>query len=107
MRFVLFLILGLVLWAGTISIRYPQQTPTVTASPANDCSGQNHGDKLLAYLKMGAIVSIQDNGQILTIELSPQWRDFNPSVQQQTYITTACYAQSQHRPFQLLVSQQM
>ena len=107
MRFVLFLVLGVFLWAGTVSIRYPQQPSTVTASPANDCSSQTPGDNLLVYLKMGTITSIQDNGRILTIELSPQWRDFTLGVQQQTYSTVVCYAQSQHRPFQFLVSQQM
>ena len=107
MRFALFLVLGVFLWAGTVSIRYPQQPSTVTASPANDCSGQTPGDNLLAYLKMGTITSIQDNGRILTIELSPQWGDFTPDVQQQAYVTVVCYAQSQHRPFKFLVSQQM
>ena len=105
MRFALFLALGVFLWAGTVSIRYPQQPSTVTASPANDCSGQSHGDDLLAFLKLGRITSIHDNGRILTIELSPRWRNFTPSEQQQTYVTVVCYAQSQHRPFQFLVSQ--
>jgi hypothetical protein len=107
MRFALFLALGVFLWAGTVSIKYPQQSSTVTASSRDTCSGQSHGDRLLAYLKMGTITSIHDNGQILTIGLSPQWGDLSPSVQQKTYDTVICYAQSQHRPFQFLVSQKM
>lgn len=107
MRYVFFLVLCVFLWAGTVSIRYPQQPPTVTASSGNDCSDHSHGDDLLAYLKVGRIMGIHDNGRILTIELSPQWEDFTPGAQQQTYVTVVCYAQSQHRPFQFLVSQQM
>jgi hypothetical protein len=107
MRFTLFLLLGVFLWAGTVSIKYPQQSSTLTASSGKDCSGQVHGDRLLAYLKMGTITSIHDNGQILTIGLPPQWGDITPKIQQQTYETVACYAQSQQRPFQFLVTQQM
>ncbi len=107
MRFALFLVLGVFLWAGTVSIKYPQQASTVTALSENTCSGQSHGDRLLAYLKMGTITSIHDNGRILTIELSPQWGNFSLSMQQNTYDTVVCYAQSQHRPFQFLVSRQM
>jgi hypothetical protein len=103
-RFVLFLALGVFLWAGTVSIKYPQQASTVIASSAQTCSGNSNGDKLLAYLKMGTITSIQDNGRILTIGLSPQWANLPVNVQQKTYGTVACYAQSQHRPFQFLVN---
>lgn len=107
MRTALFLILGVCLWAGTVSIKYPQQPSTVTASSGQICSGNSDGDKLLAYLKMGTITSIQDNGQILTIGLSPQWAGLSAKVQQKTYDTVVCYAQSQHRQFQFLVTQPM
>jgi len=103
-RFALFLFLGIFLWAGTVSIKYPQQSSTVTTSSAQTCSGNSDGDKLLAYLKMGTIISIQDNGRILTIGLSPQWANFPASVREKAYGTVACYAQSQHRPFQFLVN---
>jgi len=107
MRFVLFLALGVFLWAGTISIRYPQQPSTVTASQGLTCSGSSDGEHLLAYLKMGTIISIHDDGRILTISLSPQWKRATTTMQQETYETIVCYAQSQHRSFQLLLSQEM
>jgi len=107
MRFVLFLVLGVFLWAGTVSIKDPQQPSTVTASQGPTCSGSSDGDQLLAYLKMGTILSIHDDGRILTISLSPQWKRETTSMQQKTYETIVCYAQSQHRSFQLLASQQI
>jgi hypothetical protein len=103
-RFALFLVLGVFLWAGTVSIKYPQQNSTVTPSSAQTCAGKSAGEHLLEYLKMGTINSIQDNGRILTIGLSPQWANLRASVKQKTYGTVACYAQSQHRPFQFLVN---
>jgi hypothetical protein len=107
MRFVIFLVLGVFLWAGTVSIRYPQQPSTVTASQETACSGTSDGNRLLAYLKIGTITSIHDNGRILTVSLSPQWKKTATSLQKETYQTIVCYAQSQHRPFQLLYSQHM
>ena len=107
MRFALLMILGLFLWAGTVSVKFPQQPSTVTPAPKNTCAGQSHEEHLLASLKMGMISSIHDNGQILTIGLSPQWEDLSSHTQQQTYNTVACYAQSQHRPFQFLFTHQM
>lgn len=56
-------------------------------------------------LTRGTITSIFDNGQILTIGLSPEWGKLPLNMQQQTYDTVVCYAQSQHRPFQFLVTQ--
>jgi len=107
MRFALFLVVGVFLWAGTVSIKYPQQPSRTTASSGTTCSGQSHGDHLLAYLKIGTITSIHDNGRILTIGLSPQWENLSLSMQQNTYDTVVCYAQLQHQPFQFLVSRQM
>lgn len=107
MRFALFLILGVFLWAGTVSIKLPKHTSTVTASSKPNCSDQSYGDRLFAHLKTGTITEIHDNGRILTIGLSPQWTNLSPSLQQEAYDTVACYAQSQRRPFQFLVSQQM
>jgi len=105
MRFALFLVLGIFLWAGTVSIKYPQQSSTVTASSGKICSGHAEGDQLLGFLKRGTITSIHDDGQILTIGLSSEWANITASLQQQTYDTVVCYAQSQHRPFQFLVTQ--
>lgn len=105
MRTILIFLLGLFLWAGTISIKYPQQSTTVTASSGKTCGGKSDGDRLLAYLELGTITNIQDNGRILTIGLSPQWASLSPTVQQTIYSTIACYAQTQHRLFQLLVPQ--
>lgn len=75
MRFALFLVLGVFIWACTVSIKHLQQSSTVTASSGSTCSDQFHGDRLLAYLKMGTITRIHDNGHILTIGLSTQWRN--------------------------------
>ena len=107
MRLAIFLILGIFFWAGSVSIKFPQQFPAVTASSVNSCSGQSHGERLMEYLKMGTITSIYDNGQILTIGLSLRWGDLSPSLQQQTYHSVVCYAESQNRPFQFLVTPQM
>jgi hypothetical protein len=107
MRLAFFVILGVFLWAGTVSIKYPQQSSRVTTSPGNTCSDQAYGDKLMTYLKIGAITSIHDNGRILTIGLSSQWSDLSPGIQQKTYETVVCYAQSQHRSFQLLATYQL
>lgn len=104
MRFIFFFIFGIILWAGTISIHFPQQSSTVTASSGPTCSGKSDGDRLMEYLTRGTITSILDNGRILTIGLSPEWANFPPAVQQKTYDTIVCYAQSQHRPFQFLVT---
>lgn len=105
MRFVLCLALGIFLWAGTISIKYPQPSSTVTASANKDCSGKSDGEHLLTYLKMGTITSIQDNGHMLTIGLSPQWSTLSSGMKQQTYTAVTCYAKSQHRPFKFFVAQ--
>ena len=107
MRFAILLILAVFFWAGTVSIKYPRQFPAVTASSGNPCSGQSHGERLLEYLKRGTITRIHDNGQILTIGLSLQWGDLSPSQQQKTYNSVVCYAQSQNRQFQFLITQQL
>jgi len=105
MRFVLFLAVGVILWAGTVSIKFPQQSSTVTASSGPTCSGKSDGERLMKILTRGTITSIHDNGRILTIGLSPKWVKLPLSVQQKTYDTVVCYAQSQHRPFRFLVTQ--
>ena len=104
MRFAFFLGLGILLWAGTVSIKYPQQPFAVTESSGHPCSDQSHGDQLMTYLKIGTITSIHDNGRILTVQLSPQWETLPPHKQKQTYNAVVCYAQSQHRPFRFLMS---
>lgn len=107
MRFALILVLGVFLWAGTVSIKYPQQPSSVTTSSRQTCLGNSDGDRLLAYLKMGTITSIQDDGKILTIGLSPQWAGLSAKIKQKAYGTVACYAQSLHRQVQFLVTQQV
>ncbi len=107
MRFALFLVLGLFLWAGTISIKFPQPPSLVTSATGTTCSGKIAGERLMTYLKMGRVSSIYDNGRILTIGLSPRWENLPKSIQEQTYNTVVCYAQSQQRPFHFLVSQAM
>ncbi len=105
MRFILFFILGVFLWAGTLSIQFPQQSSTVTAASGRTCSGQSDGDHLMEYLTKGTITSILDNGRILTIGLSPEWEKLPHDMKQKIYSTVVCYAQSQRRPFQFLVTQ--
>ncbi len=107
MRIGLFLILGVFLWAGTVSIKYPQLPSKINATSEPPCADQSHGDRLLAYLQIGTISSIQDNGETLTIRLSPKWEKLTPRVQKQTYNSVVCYAKTQHRPFQFLLTQHM
>jgi len=107
MRLAFFIALGAFLWAGTVSIKYPQQSSTIATSSGHICSDQAHGDLLMTYLKIGTITSIHDNGRILTIGLSPKWRNLSSNTQQKTYDAVICYAQSQHRPYQFLVSHLM
>ena len=107
MRLIIFFFLGVFLWAGTVSIQYPQRSSPATTSTKQSCSGSSHGDKLLSYLKVGTITSILDNGRMLTIGLSPQWAKFSLTLQQQTYVTVSCYAQSLHRQFQFQITQKM
>jgi hypothetical protein len=104
MRFVLFFIFGVILWAGTVSIKFPEQSSMVTASSGSTCQGKSDGDRLMEYLTRGTITSILDNGRILTIGLSPEWGKLPPDIQEKIYDTVACYAQSQRRPFQFLVT---
>ncbi|MDH5428256.1 MAG: hypothetical protein OEZ57_09730 [Nitrospirota bacterium] len=107
MRFVIFSILGLFLWAGTVSIKYPQQPSTVTASQKPACQGDSEGDLLLAQLQKGTVTNIYDNGQMLTIGLPSNWIELSPGLKQEAYDAIACYAQSQRRLFQLLVSEDL
>ncbi len=107
MRLALFLVLGVFLWAGTVSIKFPVPQSIDTPTSEYTCSGQLAGEQLMDYLKMGRVTSIYDNGKILTIGLPSTWEDLSSNLQQQTYATVVCYAQSQQRPFQLLVSQEM
>ncbi len=105
MRTLSLVLLGLFLWAGTVSIKFPQKSTTVTTSSEKICVERSDGDRLLAYLEMGMVTNIQDNGRILTIGLSSQWASLSPTIQRTIYSTVACYAQNQHRLFQLLVPQ--
>ncbi len=105
MRTILFVLLGLFLWAGTVSIKYPQQSRTVATSSGETCGGKSDGDRLLAYLEMGMLTNIQDNGQMLTIGLSSQWASLSPAIQRTIYSTVSCYAKNQHRQVQLLLPQ--
>lgn len=104
MRFTFFFIIGIILWAGTLSIKFPQPSSTVTASSGPICSGKSDGDRLMEHLTKGTITSILDNGQILTLGLSTEWKQLPPGIQQEIYDTVVCYAQSQRRPFQFIVT---
>ena len=106
MRYIIIFAISLFLWSGTISIKYPQQPSTVTASSGHTCtSNKSEGEQLLRYLERGTVSGIHDNGKVLTIGLPAKWRNFSIERQQQTYNTIACYAASLHRPFQFFFSQ--
>jgi len=80
MRLTLFFLLGLLLWAGTVSINYGNRTSN-TASAVLSCSEKGEGETLLAYLHTGRITRIRDNGQVLTVSLTPQWSALPSDVQ--------------------------
>ena len=105
MRFALFLSLGILLWAGSISIKYQDQAPSATASPAESCSAKADGKRLMSYLEEGKIAGIRDNGRVLTIRLSSQWRDLPDHIQQNVHQTITCYAITQHRSVQYVPTQ--
>ena len=103
MRFVLFFLLGLLLWAGTVSINYGNRAST-TSSAVLSCSEKGDGATLLDYLHTGRITGIKDNGQILTVGLTPQWSALPSDIQHRTYEAIVCYARAQRRALQFIES---
>lgn len=101
MRFALFFFLGLLLWAGTVSIHYDNRTSS-TSSAGPFCSESDDGKILLDYLHTGRITGIRDNGQMLTVGLTPEWATLSIDRQHGTYEAVACYARAQQRAFQLI-----
>jgi hypothetical protein len=101
MRFALFFFLGLLLWAGTVSINYGNRTSS-TSSAVLSCSESGDGETLLDYLHTGRITGIRDNGQMLTVGLTPQWSTLSADIQHGTYEAIACYARAQQRAFQFI-----
>jgi hypothetical protein len=101
MRFALFFFLSLFLWAGTVSINYGNRT-SGTSSAGSSCSESGDGETLLDYLRTGRITGIRDNGQMLTVGLTPQWASLSADRQHGTYETVACYARAQQRAFQFI-----
>jgi hypothetical protein len=101
MRFALFFFLGLLLWAGTVSINYGNRTSS-TSSAVLSCSESGDGETLLDYLYTGRITGIRDNGQMLTVGLTPQWSTLSADFQHGTYEAIACYARAQQRAFQFI-----
>ncbi len=101
MRFALFFFLGLLLWAGTVSIHYGNRTFS-TSSDGPSCSESDDGEILLDYLHTGRITGIRDNGQMLTVGLTPEWATLSIDRQHGTYEAVACYARAQQRAFQFI-----
>jgi hypothetical protein len=101
MRFVFFFLVGLLLWAGTVSINYGSRT-SGTPSTILSCSGKEDGETLLDYLHTGRITGIRDNGHILTISLTPQWSTLPTDIQHHTQEAVACYARAQQRDWQFI-----
>jgi len=104
MRFIIYVGIGILVWAGTISIYYPKSPSKATASPTLACSGKSEGHDLLNQLKEGNLTSINDTGNILTISLSPKWKGLSPTTQQKAYQAVVCYANAQNRNFRLIAS---
>ena len=101
MRFVFFLWVGLLLWAGTVSINYGSRT-SGTPSTVLSCSGKNDGETLLDYLRTGTITGIRDNGHILTVGLPLKWSTLPSDLQHDTHEALACYAKAQLRALQFI-----
>jgi len=101
MRFIPFFLLGILLWAGTVSINYGDRN-SHTTSGIPSCSEAGAGETLLDYLHTGTIAGIRDNGQILTVGLTPQWATLPSDIQHDTYEAVACYARAQRRAFQFI-----
>jgi hypothetical protein len=101
MRVILFFLLGLFLWAGTVSINYGNRTSN-TASAVLSCSEKDDKETLLDYLHTGRITGIRDNGQVLTVGLTPQWATLPSDIQHSTYEAVVCYANAQQRAFKII-----
>jgi hypothetical protein len=101
MRIALFFLLSLLFWAGTVSINYGNRTSNTT-SPVLSCSEKGDGEMLLNHLQTGKITGIKDNGQILTVGLTPHWSTLPPNIQRDTHEAVACYARAQQRAFQFI-----
>lgn len=104
MRFTVFFLLGLLLWAGTISINYGNRSSS-SSSAVLSCSEHREAETLLDYLHTERITGIRDNGQMLTVGLAPQWSALPPDIQDATYKAIACYARAQQREFQFIGTQ--
>jgi hypothetical protein len=101
MRFTVFFLVGLLLWAGTVSINYGNRSSS-TSSAVLSCAENREGETLLDYLHKERIMGIRDNGQMLTVGLAPQWTDLPSDIQDATYEAIACYAKAQQREFQFI-----
>jgi hypothetical protein len=101
MRFGLFFLVGLLLWAGTVSINYGSRTSS-TPPTVLSCSGKDDGETLLDYLHTGTITGIRDNGHILTVGLPSQWSTLPSDIQHGAHEAVACYARAQQRALQFI-----
>lgn len=106
MRLLIFFFIGLILWAGTISIRYGDHTPKPPRAQAQTCGETIREGVILDLLTRGRIVGIQDNGRMFTFSLPGDWSGLPPSTQRETYETLVCYAQAQNHTFRILLTNQ-
>lgn len=104
MRFTVCLLLGLLLWGGTVSINYVNRSSS-NSSGVLSCLEHREGEALLDYLHTERITGISDNGQMLTVGLAPQWSALSSDIQDATYEAIACYARAQQREFQFIGTQ--
>lgn len=101
MRIALFFLVGLLLWAGTATIKIGKE-PSRTTSTTLTCSDPNTGKVILDHMQAGRISGIRDNGQTLIVGLTPEWDRLPSDIQYNTYETVACHAHAQQRVFRFI-----
>jgi hypothetical protein len=101
MRIALFFLVGLLLWAGTVSIKNDKE-PSRATSTTLACSDPNTGEAILDHMQAGRISGIRDNGQTLMVRLTPEWDRLPSDIQYNTFETVACHAYAQQRVFRFI-----
>lgn len=99
MRIALIIVLTLILWSGSVSLRIKPQTinPDPTPSP---CLNTRNGGPLLQTMSKGTILGIHDNGRELIVGIPGNWADFPLEDQKTTLQQIHCYAKELKRQLQ-------
>lgn len=103
MRLALIIVLSLILWSGSISLRVRPQTTLPEPSPSTCLELRNEG-ALLQTMRKGTISGIHDNGRELIIGIPGNWADFPLEDQKSTIQQIHCYARELNRQIQFLQS---